>query len=218
MVMNTNIVPNHMTTLGLIIGLLASVVTIYATATSLWLLAVGGILYQMSSMLDGCDGEIARLKFKHSDTGEWYDTVSDDVINLFYQVAVGYALFQITGSAIWFHLSIATFIIGWIVAGALYRKLLAQGNGTHLAIDFGLNGENLSYLAKFCARVEFIARRDFYALLLMVLTFIGPVALQIVSAAAFLTVTITGVQWALVNVRRPTQATPRDRDTASARG
>ena len=37
----------------------------------------GGILAQLSSILDGCDGEIARLKFRSSDFGKWLDRVLD---------------------------------------------------------------------------------------------------------------------------------------------
>jgi len=38
---------------------------------------VGGILVQVSSVLDGCDGEVARLKFQQSDYGAWFDAVLD---------------------------------------------------------------------------------------------------------------------------------------------
>lgn len=38
---------------------------------------VGGLLAQLSSILDGCDGEIARLKFRSSDFGKWLDRVLD---------------------------------------------------------------------------------------------------------------------------------------------
>ncbi|MFQ6105145.1 MAG: NTP transferase domain-containing protein [Candidatus Glassbacteria bacterium] len=36
-----------------------------------------GIMAQLSSILDGCDGEIARLKFKFSVFGKWLDKVLD---------------------------------------------------------------------------------------------------------------------------------------------
>jgi len=40
-------------------------------------LLTGGILAQLSSIIDGCDGEIARLKFQASEFGGWYDAVLD---------------------------------------------------------------------------------------------------------------------------------------------
>ncbi len=41
------------------------------------LLAVGGALAQFASVIDGCDGEVARLKFQQSDFGGWFDAVLD---------------------------------------------------------------------------------------------------------------------------------------------
>ena len=46
-------------------------------------LLVGGILAQTSSIIDGCDGEIARLKFQTSEFGGWYDAVLDRYADAF---------------------------------------------------------------------------------------------------------------------------------------
>ncbi len=40
-------------------------------------LLVGVFLAQLSSILDGCDGELARLKFMESEFGGWFDSVLD---------------------------------------------------------------------------------------------------------------------------------------------
>ena len=37
----------------------------------------GGILVQFSSIVDGCDGEIARLKLRQTNYGGWFDAVLD---------------------------------------------------------------------------------------------------------------------------------------------
>jgi CDP-L-myo-inositol myo-inositolphosphotransferase len=49
-------------------------------------LAAGGALAQLASVIDGCDGEIARLKHSRSEFGGWFDAVLDryaDAILLF---------------------------------------------------------------------------------------------------------------------------------------
>ena len=46
-------------------------------------LLIGGILAQLSSIIDGCDGEIARLKFQTSEFGGWYDAVLDRYADAF---------------------------------------------------------------------------------------------------------------------------------------
>ena len=202
-VMNTEIVPNHMTAVGLIIGLASAVLTAMTTADSLWMLPLGGVLYQISSMIDGCDGEIARLKFKHSDWGEWFDTVSDDVINLGYQLALGVAIARLTGVTAWLHVGIATFVLGWVVCLSLYRKLLQTGKGTHLAIEWSYldAGAQTSWFQRFCAKLEFVARRDFYALLLMFVSFMGVGPLKVVLVCSFVTVAIVAVQYFSTAVR-----------------
>ena len=40
-------------------------------------LFLGGILAQISSILDGVDGEIARIKFLETKFGKWFDSVLD---------------------------------------------------------------------------------------------------------------------------------------------
>lgn len=38
---------------------------------------IGGLLVQFSSILDGCDGEVARLKFEDNEHGAWFDATLD---------------------------------------------------------------------------------------------------------------------------------------------
>ena len=46
-------------------------------------LLIGGVLAQVSSIVDGCDGEIARLKFQTSEFGGWFDAVLDRYADAF---------------------------------------------------------------------------------------------------------------------------------------
>ena len=48
-----------------------------------WLLALGGLLAQFASIIDGCDGEVARLKYLSSDYGGWFDAVLDRYADAF---------------------------------------------------------------------------------------------------------------------------------------
>lgn len=195
-VMNFNVVPNHMTAVGLAVGLASAAVTAMVTPSSLWLLALGAVLFQVSSMIDGVDGEIARLKFKHSARGEWFDTISDDVINLSYHLALGVAAFRLSGESLWLNLGIGTFILGWIVAGNLYRKHLGTGRATHLAVEWShLKPENQSAFNRFCAKLEFVAHRDFYAFAIMLLVLFG--FMKFTVGLTFLTTTFVFAQWAL---------------------
>ena len=46
-------------------------------------LLVGGVLAQFASIIDGCDGEVARLKYQSSDFGGWFDAVLDRYADAF---------------------------------------------------------------------------------------------------------------------------------------
>ncbi len=64
--------PNQATLLSFAVNMLAVLVCFFSPA-------LGGILYQVSSILDGVDGEIARAKLETSKVGGWLDSVLDRI-------------------------------------------------------------------------------------------------------------------------------------------
>ena len=46
-------------------------------------LVIGAILAQVASVIDGCDGEIARLKIQVTEFGGWFDAVLDRYADAF---------------------------------------------------------------------------------------------------------------------------------------
>jgi len=72
--LNTNITPNHISISAFLLGVSGAVFFFLGGYINL---IIGGILAQISSVIDGCDGEIARLKFKASEFGGWFDAVLD---------------------------------------------------------------------------------------------------------------------------------------------
>ena len=68
------ITPNRITLASFLLALLAA----WILAQPGWLmLALGGLLAQAASIIDGVDGEIARLRHEQSDFGGWLDAVLD---------------------------------------------------------------------------------------------------------------------------------------------
>ena len=74
LLLNTKIAPNHISIFAFILGLLGAGFFFLGGYINL---IIGGILAQIASVIDGCDGEIARLKFKASEFGGWFDAVLD---------------------------------------------------------------------------------------------------------------------------------------------
>jgi len=56
-------------------------------------LLTGGVLAQASSIIDGCDGEVARLKFQTSEFGGWYDAVLDRYADAFLLFGLTYYVY-----------------------------------------------------------------------------------------------------------------------------
>ncbi|MCD6452047.1 MAG: NTP transferase domain-containing protein [Acidobacteria bacterium] len=63
---------------------------------------LAGILIQFASVLDGCDGEVARLTFKCSPFGGWFDTVTDRYADIVIALGITYSAWQAaSGSVPW---------------------------------------------------------------------------------------------------------------------
>jgi len=50
------------------------------------------------SIIDGCDGEIARLKFRKSFFGAWLDPILDRYVDMFLIAGMAYGYWNATGS------------------------------------------------------------------------------------------------------------------------
>src|SRR5260370_35192307 len=53
-----------------------------------WSTLVGAFLCLFASIMDGCDGEVARLKLQESDFGCWLETMCDYAFYLFLLVGM----------------------------------------------------------------------------------------------------------------------------------
>src|SRR5215216_21787 len=87
--------PNLITLASFILAVLSGIFFFFGGYQNI---LVGGILAQLSSILDGCDGEIARLKFKGSDFGKWLDRVLDRYADGFIILGMTHALWLSTNN------------------------------------------------------------------------------------------------------------------------
>jgi CDP-L-myo-inositol myo-inositolphosphotransferase len=70
----TRIKPNAISLISFFVSLLSAL--FFGFGSYLYTF-IGGVLSQLSSVFDGCDGEVARLKFLKSEYGGWFDSVLD---------------------------------------------------------------------------------------------------------------------------------------------
>jgi phosphatidylglycerophosphate synthase len=88
---STSITPNQITLLSVAIGLLGAP---FFLSTVWWWQTVGALLFLAHSILDGCDGELARLRFQETRLGGVIDYWGDNVVHIatFTCMAVGWSL------------------------------------------------------------------------------------------------------------------------------
>ena len=84
----TRITPNQITVISFLISLVGAG---FLAAGQYAFGFVGGLLVQSASIIDGCDGEIARLKHMSSARGAWLDTVLDRYADLAVALAITFA-------------------------------------------------------------------------------------------------------------------------------
>lgn len=176
LLVGTGVTPNQMTVVANAIGALGVWFAFQATWTGL---AVGAALVQLQSILDGCDGEIARLKFKSSRFGEWLDNVLDDTVNLAFAAGLGYASWKLLGEKLWLWAALAG-VAGFTVYNLMLYAQLAfrhrSGNPFLFKWWFQRDGADLHTTlsrptlgARLGGALRALARRDFFLLAFLAL-------------------------------------------------
>src|SRR5919201_2905775 len=81
--------PNTWTISMFVLPVIASVFLVRGDYTSV---VIGAAIFQVFSILDGCDGEIARAKNLESKLGERLDSFCDFLASLLFVIALGFGL------------------------------------------------------------------------------------------------------------------------------
>jgi phosphatidylglycerophosphate synthase len=116
--------PNHITMLGTCTGLLAAWALAQGTY---WYGLLGAWLFWLAIIIDGCDGEVARLKFLESRFGQLFDVITDNLVHVAIFAGLGVGAYRAgrIEEAIAFT---ATLIAGFLCASAAtYFCLLGDG-------------------------------------------------------------------------------------------
>ena len=172
----TPVTPNAMTFFCLALGLAAAWCFGSPVAESQ---LTGGLFFLLHSILDGCDGELARLKFKESRLGGVLDFWSDNVVH----VAVFSALAYAWSAAVdddWPLLLGAAAVSGTILsAGFVYLYAMRpRQDGRPL-----LTTVSPSYQSRLTEVLDAAARRDFIYLV-MIFSLFGKAYWFVAAAAA----------------------------------
>ncbi len=170
------ITPNHVSTLTFALGIAAAMCIVQGTWA--WM-ALGVTLFKLNSILDGVDGELARIKYKASRLGEWLDTLSDDMSNMLVFGAVAYAAYANTGNPLYLWLGGLTLVPGVLTSAYQYHWLIRHQRGDLLAFRWVFQkaqtqrSAERGTLAAFIDSIKVLFKKDFFAMLTFVLGLVG---------------------------------------------
>src|SRR6266404_3252854 len=91
LLLKTSMTPNLWTVLITAFPLLGFLFLVRGTYSGF---VIGALLFNVQSILDGCDGEIARAKYLDSERGPGIDAVGDLITLLLFSIGLGFGLFR----------------------------------------------------------------------------------------------------------------------------
>jgi len=156
------ITPNMVSLFTLAVSLAAGV---FFALGGYWNMLLGAVLGWLSSVLDGCDGEVARLKLQESAFGCWLETMCDNLYYLFIFAGLTIGLVRSSGNRtylVWGGFLVFGAIASFLTTG-LQRHQLASGSPEQYLKVWHKEADNRSsnpflYLGR---HTEFIIRRCF---------------------------------------------------------
>jgi len=171
-IVDTSITPNQMSLVTFALGIAGAVSVSFGSYASM---LAGAFLMQCNSILDGVDGELARVRFEQSKLGEWIDTVSDDLSNaLFYGgLALAAARLPSPGPTL-AALGAAGVALQLLTMALYYAELARLGRGDFYAL--GVGGEAKGPKgpgARVVTAVGYATKKDFFIFAFLVAAALG---------------------------------------------
>ncbi|MFO0570556.1 MAG: CDP-alcohol phosphatidyltransferase family protein [Polyangiaceae bacterium] len=207
LLVKTPLLPNQVSIGILAIGLFGA----WLVSRGDWLaMASGAFLFQLQSILDGCDGEMSRITYRGSLTGEWLDTVGDDLTNYAFFAGAAYGLYTSTGHAFYLVAGGVTVVCGFIASGIEYRYLIRIGSGDLLKYPLQSPGAEQQPGGLFQA-IQPLFKRDtfvFLTFLAALAGLLGPVLVVFSLGAVGIVISVFAAEARMARERRQSAGRP----------
>lgn len=171
----TPVTPNMVTLLAFLSGLLGAW---FVLDGAYWTVLLGALLFQVSSILDGCDGEVAVLTFRESKYGAWLDTVTDNLTYLAFFSAVVWAYTGDSGDTVIRFLGLGSIAVVAAAIFVMYYYLWQTGGSGSLvrfnrAFEKHAVGRRRNLAARLLNLFRMMCKRDFFTMLLFCFAALG---------------------------------------------
>jgi phosphatidylglycerophosphate synthase len=169
LVVETPLTPNQMSVICFVLALGAA--GLMVGQQFVW----GALLMHVSSVLDGCDGEVARLKYQSSKLGGWLDTIFDDISNNTFALCTGIGLYLQYDNRIGTALLVMAatgFAVTVPIVATTYRRLLAAGTSDSGQLDWSGGAEAEGWRRFITSYLAPLVKRDAYLFVFLILAIV----------------------------------------------
>ncbi len=192
--------PNHISVVTFSLGIIAALLAAWGG----WFgFALAGLVFQANSIIDGIDGELARVRYEFSLLGEWLDTLSDDFSDVFFWAGLGVGAWRTFptdimgfGPEIWLWLGGISVAFKLLSMALYYTWLVAHGRGDLLAFTWAFDDQDAkdqSAVMKVLGNLKYVTKKDFIVFSAMILGFVNLLPYLLVAAAPGNIVVAAGV-------------------------
>lgn len=174
--LKTPITPNQISIFNLFFSIFIAWLVAAGTPANI---IIGGILFQLVSILDGCDGEVALIKLRGSKRGALVDTVTDHLSYIAFIIGVTVGTYNVTQNPMVFVLTGFTllFLMFALKYGLEYMK--KKGSGSLRELDKGIAALNHDkqevWYLKVLGSVHHFGRRDMFSFIAFLIMLSGNV-------------------------------------------
>ncbi len=161
-IINTSITPNLMSAISIGIGGVGAIG--FVSIEWIWHV-IGALFFLVHSIMDGCDGEIARLKFQHSKRGAWIDFWGDNIVHIAVFSCMAIGLYR-GGMAPWILGAGVLATVGTLLSALLIftQTILPQGTFTKATGDRQIGDKKARVFSKIA---DSLGNRDFIYLVIL---------------------------------------------------
>jgi phosphatidylglycerophosphate synthase len=167
LLVRTSITPNQMTIFSTAIGVVGA---LFFISFEKWYHVIGALLFWLHSVLDGCDGEIARLKFLESRWGGLLDFWGDNLVHSVVFIGIAWGWYRWAYNPFPEYLAFLAVGGTLLSAGLVYWSTMRpkKGSGPLFTSVVAESESNVGGVRKVA---DFLARRDFIYLVILLALF-----------------------------------------------
>jgi phosphatidylglycerophosphate synthase len=164
----TRITPNQISIASILLGVFS---TFLFLGESRILHVLGGLFLVFSSIVDGCDGELARLRFQESRFGSWLDFLGDNVVHVSIFFCIGLGLTLRGEGTVYLVLGCVAALANVGAASAVFFRVFMKSGDRVVTFATPVRVEEMDRAEGWLRRrIEFtdkLSNRDFFYLVLV---------------------------------------------------